>query len=143
MTDTKTSIRDEPWFKNVPEYMGEAIVLITENRDETRMLLARLQDREQILVDRETALMSAIKDMKDFANLLYGPESELTKINTKLDAIESAASTRDSAHESQLTQISGAHERLKDWCREQFESLGKRVGKTENDVAELLQRKIA
>lgn len=143
MPETKTSLRDEPWFKNVPEYMGEAIVLITEARDEARMLLARMQDREEVLGDRETALMSAIKDMKTFANQLYGPESELTKINAKLDAIEAAGTSRDQAHDRQLDQISGAHAQLKDWCKEQFESLSSRVRKTEDAVEELLQKKIA
>ncbi len=142
MSETKPSLRDEPWFKNVPEYMGEAIVLITETRDEARMLLALLQDREQVLGDRETALMSAIKDMKDFANQLYGPNSELTKINTKLDAIEQAGSKRDDAHSRQIEQISGEHAQLKEWCKEQVDGLHSRVQKTERDVEEL-QRKIA
>jgi len=142
MSETKTSVRDEPWFKNVPEYMGEAIVLITETRDEARMMLARLQDRKEVLDDRETALMSAIKDMKEFANLLYGPDSELTKINAKLDTIERAGAARDDTHSRQLEQISGEHAQLEDWCKEQFRQLSGRVATTERDVGEL-QRKIA
>ena len=135
MPDTKKSVRDEPWFKNVPEYMGEAIVLITETRDEARMILARLLEREQVLGDREGALIAAIKDMKDFANQLYGPESELSKINAKLDAIDRAIAKRDTEHSQQIQKISGEQATFMEWCKGQVEGLRTRVSELERKTA--------
>lgn len=94
MSETK-DVRDEPWFKNVPEWMGEVVVRITEARDAATSLMRELSarddaitNREDIAAEKEQALASAISNVTDFANKLYGPESAIAQINSKLDSIE-------------------------------------------------------
>ena len=107
MTDkesTSQSIRNEPWFKQAPEWLGEVIVQLTANREgnlamEARLdsmakvlndISERLANREIVLADKEKSLLSAVADLRDFANTLYGPGSALQQIHVKLEEIKLA-----------------------------------------------------
>lgn len=91
MSEQKRNVRDEAWAKNAPEYFVEGIAIMVETRDEARALLTRLNEREaelrgreQMLQEQREAFSAALVDMRAFANQIYGPDSELTKINTRL-----------------------------------------------------------
>lgn len=91
MSEQKRSVRDEPWAANAPDYMVAAIDLLVETRDEARQLLTKLNEREadlrnqaQVLEEQKQAFGKSLVDMREFANSLYGPDSELTKINLRL-----------------------------------------------------------
>lgn len=96
------AIRNEPWFKQAPEWLGEVIVQLTANREgnlamEKRLeamikdlgdVTARLANRETVLADKEKSLLAAVADLREFANTLYGPGSALQQISLKLDEIK-------------------------------------------------------
>ena len=128
MPDDKT--RNEPWRAQMPDYMVAAIDSICEARDEIRAMQAELSkgqqelnNKEQIIGDRERSLLNAIDDMREFANRIYGPDSELTKINTKLGSIESASAARETA--------------IKDSFTRRFEQVETRVRQLEDRVGDL------
>lgn len=121
MPDDKS--RNEPWRKQVPDYMVAAIDSICDARDDIRSMQAELSKskqelgyKEQIIGDREQALLSAIDDMKEFASRLYGPDSELTKINQKLSGIESSLAARNTQYDRQFQEIHDNQTRLIQRC---------------------------
>ncbi len=121
MSEQKRNVRDEPWAKNAPEYMVEAIALLVEGREEGRAMLAMLNarestlsqreeavvNREQIVGDREAAFVQAAADMKSFVNRIYGPDSELTQINARLADLPRVddVSRRLDDHERRLDEL--------------------------------------
>lgn len=159
MTDhKKTNVRDEPWFKNVPEYMGEVVVLITDAKDAAQALMAKLDDREGrldnreaelsnlavVLDDRGTALLLAVDDMKAFANKLYGPESELTRIHQKLASIEKSNTDRHTEHTRQLEAFEANQARFREWVNGKLEDVDGRLTDFNRRLTELeTQRKNA
>jgi hypothetical protein len=114
--------------------MVAAIDSICDARDEIRCVFEAitrstraLDDREEIVLDREKAITGAAEDMKAFINRIYGPDSELTKISEKLGAIESAAGARDSRYMRQFQDIS-------DRLNERFDLIESRVRQIEERV---------
>lgn len=93
MSDEKPT-RNEPWRTQAPDYMVAAIDSICDARDDIRAMHAelsshkqslsereeRISDREAVLEDKERSLLAAVTDMKEFANKIYGPDSEMEKL---------------------------------------------------------------
>lgn len=84
MSEQKRSVREEPWAKELPDYMVVAIDLLVENRDDTRELLTKLNAREADLNHRESAFVKAVGDMQALVNQILGPDSELAQIKNRL-----------------------------------------------------------
>ena len=154
MTDHKTkrkSVREEDWFKNVPEYMGEIVVRITEAKDAAQDLMVKLDEREgrldnreaelsnlaTVLDDRGNALLSAVSDMKAFANQLYGPESELTRIHEKLASIEKSNTDRHTDHTRQLEAFEANQSRFREWVNDKFGEIDVRLSDFNQRLLEL------
>lgn len=98
----KQSIQDALRQAGAPDYMVLIITKIVSAEDAIREMQATLSSEsvsqrqsQQVLDERQAAFLKAAQDMTDFANRLYGPESELSKVNQKLETLESTASTRD------------------------------------------------
>lgn len=114
MSEQKRNVREEEWAKHAPDYLVEAIVTICEARDENRELLnrinqreAELSGREQIFKDQMQSFTAAVNDMREFANRLYGPESELSKINKRLAELPQVES-RLNEHGAAITEHGAA-----------------------------------
>lgn len=129
---------NEAWRTQVPDFMIAAIDNICDTRDEIRKVhealtlrTMELNDREQMIRDREKAIVDAAADMKAFANRIYGPDSELTKINQKLGGIEAASVTRDARYARQFQEISDNQTRMKDSFVNRFEQVESRVRRLE------------
>lgn len=147
-------LRAEPWFKNVPDWMGEVVVRITVAKDAATKLLAKLDERQQAqdrrdelqeqrdqkLRDREDALLRAVEDMKQFANRIYGPDSELTKIHQKLGALESAGIARDKRYADRFETIDANQTRIKDDMERRVTKLEESKLQTEKSLQDLSER---
>jgi len=84
-------VRKEPWAKNAPDYMVEAIAAIVETRDDCRQLLGELNARDaehrsrvRLLEEQRAAFQAAVADLKEYADKLYGPDSEVTALHKAL-----------------------------------------------------------
>ncbi len=157
MTDhsKKISVRDEPWFKNVPDYMGEVVVLLTEQKELAQEMMVKLDAREErldareaelsslavVLGDRGDALLNAVNDMKSFANKLYGPESELTRIHQKLASIEQSNTDRHTEHARQLETFETNQARFRAWVNGKFEEMDGRLTDLNRRLVELEGRR--
>jgi peptidoglycan hydrolase CwlO-like protein len=122
-------VRDQPWAKNIPDYMLEAIANVSDARHDILDALKAinrinadlvkfntdLRDREQLIKDREDSVVNTASDLSAFANKIYGPDSELTKILSKLTVAEVAATNREARHARQYEELSENQTRLKDW----------------------------
>lgn len=140
----KEDIREALKKAGAPDYMVLIISKIMGAEDANREMLAalnartvELNQRERIIEDREQAVINAAKDMRQFAEQLYGPSSELTKINAKLGAIESAGVNRDHRYASQFQAINENQTRLKDFCEGKFREIDKRFMDLEGRVTVL------
>lgn len=134
-----------------PDYMVLIITEVTGAKNEIRAMMAELNtravdvkqreeavsEREQVLQDQQAAFVNAAGDMKEFVGRIYGPDSELTKINQKLGGIESAGAARDRRYVDRFQAIDENQARLKDSLDHRFKEVGDRVVKLENRVAAL------
>lgn len=91
-----------------PDYMVIIITEIVGAKDAIREAQSAIsvrtldqQQQAQLLDERYAAFLKAAKDMTDFANRLYGPESELSQVNEKL----AAAASRDNALEKLVSAL--------------------------------------
>lgn len=141
MSDQK-DLRNEPWAKNTPEYALEAIIQISDARHEILAAMklinernAELASREQVLMDREQAFVNAAADLKTFANSIYGPDSELTKLNARLEAAETAAVRREADYTKDLSH-------LKTWTESELRERDNRMDKFSERLQDL-ERKSA
>lgn len=117
MTDDKhkpENIRDSAWMKNAPEWLGEVIAQLTENREANAAISVRLLERERsleshdralenrsvILLESQAALIKAVGDLKEFANSLYGPQSAFAQLNSKLDSFQEKLEAERKANSS-------------------------------------------
>jgi len=96
-----------------------------------------IEDRERLFEDRQQAFLGAAHGMKEFANRIYGPDSELSKINQKLGGIEAAGIARDKRYADRFQDIDDNQTRLKDWAVENFNKVDDRFAKIEHRVANL------
>lgn len=140
----RRDIRTEPWFPNVPEWLGEVLAQLTENRDSNadmlRQLLEntggtarvierleamemRLENQATVLSEKQEALVKAVVDLKEFANSLYGPQSAFTQINTKLDSIRTLMDQDRQANEKRFLKLEEAQEETDDRMKEFEETL--------------------
>lgn len=143
MTDPK-DIRTETWMKNVPEWLGEVLAQLTENRIANQEILRRLTEREvhlerlesslndqaNVLVDRNEALTKTVADLKQFADELFGPTSAIAQINQKLDKMRDESDKR-------LTELELAQEETDDHLRELKESFEQRLQEFSNRLDSL------
>jgi len=129
MSDEKQDISAALKASGAPDYMVLIISKIMGAEDAIREMSAKLsaeaveikhrqqavESAELALAERQAAFVQAAEDMKDFANRIYGPDSELTKINQRLDSIESAGLSRDQRHAGRLqvfeTRLKGSVDR--------------------------------
>lgn len=130
-----------------PDYMVLIISKIMGAEDANREMMAMLsaqavdlnqrevliQNHEQVIREREQAFVDAARDMMDFANRLYGPDSELTKINQKLEAIESAGQQRDKRYTDRFESIDSSHASLRTWAKDRFQEIEDRVAVLERE----------
>ena len=151
----KQSIDEALKAAGVPDYMVLVINKIMGAEDAIREMMAALSarsvdihHREQVLESREVlfeerqkAFGHAVEDMKQFASRLYGPDSELSKINQKLGAIEMAGANRDRRYADRFTALDENMTRFKDSVDERFKEAGARFVKIEERVTEL-ERKV-
>lgn len=93
-TTERTNIRDQEWTKNAPDFMVAAIEQVVGARDDIREMLGRLnqlesnvRNQQQVITDRESAVIKAVTDLKTFANQIMGPDSELQKLSRRLDKL--------------------------------------------------------
>lgn len=154
----KEDIHDALKAAGAPDYMVLIITKIMGAEDANREMLAALntrtvelnqrerslEGREQAVLDaarviteREQAVVNAAKDMKEFASRLYGPDSELTKINQKLGAIESAGANRDQRYAERFRVIDENQTRLKDFVESKFREINDRFTVLEGRVLAL------
>jgi len=101
---SESSIEEALRQAGAPDYMVLIITKIVSAEDAIREMQASLSKRsvelhqnEEMFAERQAAFVAAAKDMTDFANRLYGPGSELSQINHKLDSIELANVNRYNA----------------------------------------------
>lgn len=134
-----------------PDYMVLLITEMSGTKDEIRAVMAELntrasdvkqredavQQREQVLQDQQQAFMSAVEDLKAFVNRIYGPDSELTKINQKLGGLESAGATRDRRYADRFQAIDENLTRMRDDFSSRIKEVNDRVGKLEVRVERL------
>jgi uncharacterized protein (DUF3084 family) len=147
----KQDIHEALKAAGAPDYMVLIISKIMGAEDAVREMMAELsaravdlnkrelliENREQLLEDRQQAFLNAAKDMKDFAARLYGPDSELSKINQKLGGIEAAGTNRDARYAERFRVIDENQTRLKDWATEKFGMVDERFEKIELRVSKL------
>lgn len=143
----KSDVHDALKAAGAPDYMVLIISKIMGAEDAVREMMAKLneqavdlkqreqamQNHEQMLHEREKAFVDASRDMMDFANRLYGPDSELTKINAKLESIETAGATRDKRYTERFRDVDSNHSSFKDWVKERFQEVENRVLVLERD----------
>lgn len=134
-----------------PDYMVLIITEVVGAKDEIRAMMAELNtrsvdvrqredavlQREEVLRDQQQAFVSAAEDMKAFANRIYGPDSELTKINQKLGGIESAGAIRDRRYADRFQTIDENQTRMRDDFESRIRVVSDRVGVLEIKVANL------
>jgi c-di-GMP-binding flagellar brake protein YcgR len=151
----KQDIHEALKAAGAPDYMVLIISKIMGAEDAVREMMAALSARsvelhqreqvlehgEQMLADRQQAFVDAANDMKAFATKIYGPDSELTKINAKLGAIESAGMNRDQRYALRFQAIDENQTRLKDWATDEFQKMGTRFEKLEDRVTVLESKK--
>lgn len=134
-----------------PDYMVLIITEVVGTKDEIRAMMAELNtrsvdvrqreqvvaEREQVLKEQQQAFMDAAKDMKEFANRIYGPDSELTKINAKLGALEAAGHNRENRYAERFRVIDENQTRLKDSFESKINAVNERVDKLTERVDRL------
>lgn len=134
-----------------PDYMLLIITEVVGAKDEIRAMMAALNarsvdvrqredavlQREELLRDQQQAFVSAAEDMKAFANRIYGPDSELTKINQKLGGIETAGATRDRRYADRFQAIDENQTRMRDDFETKIRVVSDRVDQLEHRVANL------
>ena len=111
MSQDRTNVREQEWAKHAPDFMVAAIEQVVGARDDIREMLGRLNEREanltqreQVVGERENAITKAADDMKQFANQIYGPDSELAKVNLRLEELPSIKGRLDS-HDRDLSEL--------------------------------------
>lgn len=130
----REQLQGEPWFKNVPDYMGEVVVLITEAKLLGTELMKRLDERESSLNDRvevqgekEIAFVSAVTDMRGYVEKIYGPDSVLSRIEGKIAGLEMASTNRETAIVRRMEQFETNQQGLKTWVQDQVASVNSRL----------------
>ena len=150
MSDKQT-ILDALKVAGAPDYMVLIITEVVGAKDEIRAVMAELntraidvrqredavQQREQVLQDQQQAFMSAVEDLKTFVNRIYGPDSELTKINQRLGGIEAAGATRDRRYAERFEAIDANQTRLRDDFEQKFKLISDRFIRLEGRVENL------
>jgi hypothetical protein len=96
-----------------------------------------LNHRERMLEDRQQAFVNAAMDMKAFAERIYGPDSELTKINQKLGGIEASGTARDKRYADRFQVIDENQTRFKDSVDERFKQVHSDLTKLSDRVTNL------
>lgn len=126
MSDPK-DLRNEPWAQHIPPYLVEVIAQVSDAKDEILKAMtlinertADLRNREQLLLAREESFVNAAADLKEFANRVYGPDSELTKIHAKLASAEMAATNREARNARLYEQLTETQSGLRTWVVEQL-----------------------
>ena len=113
-------IREQAWAKNAPDYFVEGVCVMVDARDDMRAMVAqlneryasmtrwyeRLEHREQVLDERENSLRNAMDNMTAFVNQTYGPDSEIAKLNRRLDRADETSRRVDS-HATKLSDLEG------------------------------------
>lgn len=140
------NIRDAAWLKNAPEWVGEVVAQLTENRQSNAAMLERLLDRENELQVRESALIKAIEDLKQFANSLYGPESAFAQLNAKLDGFNHALDEERRRSDGRYRELREAQDETDDHIKEmersmesEFDVLRNRMKEVERVLGEMNQ----
>lgn len=139
-------------MQNVPEWLGEVIALVTENRDANRTFLERLNQHEAllterqgkleaidehlrnkalVLADQQQALINAVSDLKEFANSIYGPQSAIAQINTKLDGIQQTINNDRATNERTFRELRQELQDLRESYKERFVAIEQRLADLE------------
>lgn len=91
MTDKK----NEAWREQAPDFMVMAIDTVLGARDDIRIMMEHLNtksvdlnDKQQVMNEREEAFTNAVLDLRSLANKFYGPDSELSQVQSKIYKIE-------------------------------------------------------
>lgn len=112
-------------MQNVPEWLGEVLAQLTENKDANVEVLKQLAMRSEsldrleesfrnqakVMGERNESLLRAVADLKEFANSLYGPTSAFAQIKDNLDGIR-----RD--YDKRFRELELAQEETDDHMRE-------------------------
>lgn len=151
MSDEKQDIDAALKAAGAPDYMVLIITKIMGAEDAIREMMAKLsaeaveikqrrqevENAEQILAERQEAFVSAAKDMNGFANRIYGPDSELTKINQRLAGIEASGIARDKRYADRFQAIDDNQTRFRDSIDERFREVRDRFVVLEGRVDKL------
>ncbi len=88
---SEQSIQEALKQAGAPDYMVLIITKIVSAEDAIREMQAslsrrsvELSQREQVHEEQQEAFVKAVKDMNEFTNRIFGPESELAKINSEI-----------------------------------------------------------
>ncbi len=154
MSDTQ-DVHEALKAAGAPDYMVLIISKIMGAEDAVREMMAALsarsvelhqreqaiENREQMLEERQLAFVSAANDMKAFAARIYGPDSELTKINSKLGSLEMSGANRDSRYAERFRIIDENQALFRQSIDEKFAEVHTRYAQLENRVTVLENKK--
>ncbi len=151
MSDEKLAIDAALKAAGAPDYMVLIIGKIMGAEDAIREMMAKLsaeavelkqreraiEEAEMMLADRQEAFVEASRDMKEFVNRIYGPDSELTRINARLGGIEAAGIARDKRYADRFQTIDDNQTRFRDSIEERFREVHDRFRVLEGRVGDL------